>query len=74
MFGHGTAEERALAMGLPFLGSIPLHSDVRQGGDSGAPVVASQPDSVYARELRRIAGGLAQRISIQTLGGVETNA
>ncbi len=74
IFGHDTAEERALALGLPFLGSIPLHSDVRHGGDNGAPVVASQPDSAYARELRRIAGALAQRVSIQTLGNVETPA
>jgi len=74
VFGHGTGEERALAMGLPFLGAIPLHSDVRVGGDTGSPVVASQPDSLYAKELRRIAGALAQRVSIQTLGGVESTA
>jgi ATP-binding protein involved in chromosome partitioning len=74
IFGHGTGEERALAMGLPFLGSIPLHPEVRSGGDTGAPVVASRPDSVYAQELRRIAGALAQRVSILTLGGVEAPA
>ena len=74
IFGHGTAEERALAMGLPFLGSIPLHPEVRLGGDTGAPVVASRPDSIYAQELRRIAGALAQRVSIQTLGNVEAPA
>ena len=74
IFGHGTAEGRVLAMGMPFLGSIPLHADVRHGGDNGAPVVASLPESPYARELRRIAGVLAQRISIQTLGNVETTA
>ncbi len=74
IFGHGTAQERALAMGLPFLGAIPLHPEVRVGGDTGAPVVASQPDSLYARELRRIAGALAQRVSIHTLGTVESPA
>jgi ATP-binding protein involved in chromosome partitioning len=74
VFGHGTAQERALAMGLPFLGSIPLHADVRSGGDTGAPVVAALPQSLYAQELRRIAGALAQRVSIQTLGAVETTA
>ena len=74
IFGHGTAQERALAMGLPFLGAIPLHPDVRIGGDSGAPVVASLPESPYARELRRVAGALAQRVSIQALGAVGTPA
>jgi ATP-binding protein involved in chromosome partitioning len=72
IFGHGTGEERALAMGLPFLGAIPLHPEVRSGGDSGAPVVASQPESLYAQELRRIAGALAQRVSIATLGAAES--
>jgi len=71
IFAHGTGQERALAMGLPFLGSIPLHPEVRLGGDTGQPVVAALPDSSYAAELRRIAGGLAQRVSIQTLGTVE---
>ncbi len=74
VFGHGTAQERALAMGLPFLGAIPLHPEVRAGGDTGAPVVAAQPQSDYAQELRRIAGALAQRVSIHTLGTVETPA
>ncbi len=74
IFGHGTAQERALAMGLPFLGAIPLHPEVRVGGDTGAPVVASQPESLYAQELRKIAGALAQRVSIHTLGTVESPA
>jgi ATP-binding protein involved in chromosome partitioning len=64
VFGSGTAEERALAMGLPFLGAIPLHADVRAGGDGGRPVVADQPGSEYARALSAIAGRLAQQISI----------
>lgn len=71
IFASGTAQERALAMGLPFLGSIPLHAEVRAGGDTGQPVVAAQPESSYARELRKIAGVLAQRVSIQTLATEE---
>jgi len=67
VFGHGTAEERALALGLPFLGAIPLHPEVRIGGDTGRPVVAERPDSEYAKALATIAGKLAQQISIHTL-------
>lgn len=74
IFASGTGQERALAMGLPFLGSIPLHSEVRIGGDTGRPVVATQPDSPYGRELRKIAGVLAQRISIHTLSTEEARA
>ena len=68
IFSSGGAEERALAMGLPFLGTVPLHPDVRHGGDHGRPVVADQPDSAYARALVTIAVQLARRVSIRTIG------
>src|SRR5262245_23756660 len=68
IFNTGAGEERALAMGLTFLGAIPLHPDVRMAGDQGKPVVLSHPDAEYGRALTRIAGHLAQRVSIQTVG------
>ena len=63
-----------IAMGLTFLGSLPLESAVRKGGDTGAPVVAADPDGETSRAFKRIAGALAQRISITTLGGVGATA
>jgi ATP-binding protein involved in chromosome partitioning len=66
IFNSGSPEERALAMGLHFLGAIPLHPEVREGGDSGVPIVVSHPESEQAQALKRIAGTLAQRVSIQT--------
>jgi ATP-binding protein involved in chromosome partitioning len=68
IFNTGAGEARALAMGLPFLGAVPLHPEVRAAGDEGKPVVLSHPDTEYGRALTRIAGHVAQRISIQTLG------
>jgi ATP-binding protein involved in chromosome partitioning len=76
IFNTGAGEARALAMGLTFLGAVPLHPDVRAAGDEGKPVVLSHPDTDYGRALTRIAGVLAQRISIQTVGptlGVTTS-
>ena len=64
IFSSGEAERRALAMGLPFLGAIPLHPAVREGGDTGCPVVVSHPDGEYSHALARIAGHLAQQVSI----------
>ena len=66
IFNTGAGEARALAMGLNFLGAIPLHPDVRTAGDEGRPVVISHPDTEYGRAFTRIAGHLARRISIQT--------
>ena len=68
IFNTGTGEARALAMGLPFLGAIPIHPEVRATGDEGRPAVLAHPDSDYGRAFSRIAGHLAQRVSIQTLG------
>jgi ATP-binding protein involved in chromosome partitioning len=68
IFNSGRPEERALALGVPFLGAIPIHPDVRAGGDSGEPVVAAKPDADYSRAITVIAGELARRVSIQTVG------
>ena len=72
IFDSARTEERALALGVPYLGAVPLHGEVRRGGDEGRPVVVAEPDSEYARALQGIAGRLAQRISIQTHGKDET--
>ena len=68
IFDTGRTEERSLALGVPYLGAVPLHGAVRRGGDEGRPVVIDDPGSEYARALREIAGRLAQRVSIQTHG------
>ena len=68
IFNTGAGEARALSMGLTFLGAVPLHPDVRRAGDEGKPVVLSHPDTEYGRAFTRIAGHLAQQISIQTVG------
>jgi len=38
IFGHGGVAADAVRLGLPFLGELPLHLDVRIGGDAGMPV------------------------------------
>lgn len=39
-FGSGGAEEAAQAMGIPFLGRLPLSSELREASDSGEPPAA----------------------------------
>jgi ATP-binding protein involved in chromosome partitioning len=46
---------------VPLLGQIPIDQQVREGGDSGAPIVISDPDSPAAVALRNVADKLAQR-------------
>ena len=62
IFGHGGAEEDARRLGVPFLGAIPLHMDIRTNSDAGTPVVVSQPDSTHAAIYKKIALTVAARL------------
>ena len=55
IFGHGGAKNEADKLGIPFLGGVPLHMDIRATSDEGQPIVASSPDSVHAQIYRDIA-------------------
>lgn len=48
IFGHGGARDEAQKIGVPFLGAVPLHMDIRENSDAGTPVVASAPDGDHA--------------------------
>lgn len=41
IFGHGGGRTEAERQGLPFLGEIPIYTEIREGGDKGTPVVIS---------------------------------
>jgi len=55
IFGHGGARAEAERLGVPFLGEVPLHMDIREKSDSGQPVVATVPDGPHAQAYRAIA-------------------
>lgn len=55
IFGHGGAKAEAEAIGVPFLGEVPLTIAIRETSDAGAPVVASAPESPQAKVYRDIA-------------------
>jgi ATP-binding protein involved in chromosome partitioning len=55
IFGHGGARHEAERLNVPFLGEVPLDMMIRERSDSGAPVVASAPDSTFAQCYRDIA-------------------
>lgn len=66
IFGSGGGERLAKKFGFPVLGRIPLDKNVRLGGDSGEPIVVSQPNSEAAKSFFEIANQLARRVSIKT--------
>lgn len=62
IFGHGGVKAEAAKLGLPFLGELPLALSVREAGDSGTPIAATDaPEAeAYARLAKGlIAGGMA---------------
>ena len=64
VFGSGGGEQAAERFGVPFLGRIPLDPAICEGGDSGQPVLISQPESEAANAFRHIATTLAARLSV----------
>jgi len=67
LFGKGGGESAATDMGVPFLGRIPIYQPIREGGDSGNPIVLSEPDSAAARAFCEVAERTAAQISIAAL-------
>jgi ATP-binding protein involved in chromosome partitioning len=55
IFGHGGAEIEARKLGIPFLGGVPLHMDIRSKSDSGQPITATDPDSPHSEIYRELA-------------------
>jgi ATP-binding protein involved in chromosome partitioning len=55
LFGSGGGRTLAEELNVPLLGEIPLESGVREGGDSGNPIIVASPDSPAARALSSIA-------------------
>ncbi|NET74425.1 MAG: Mrp/NBP35 family ATP-binding protein, partial [Sphaerospermopsis sp. SIO1G2] len=64
IFSVDGGKQFAEEIGSSFLGAIPLEPAIRVGGDSGSPVVISQPASASALAFSSIAEAVAQRASI----------
>lgn len=62
IFGRGGGEQLSKETGLPLLGSIPLDLDLRQGGDSGVPLLVSASDSTTGALFQEIANKISNEI------------
>lgn len=66
IFGQGGGRRMAEQYNTAFLGEIPIALSVREGGDSGVPVVIGAPDSPEALAFRQAARNLAGQLSVQS--------
>lgn len=69
IFGSGGGERLSKQAGVPFIGSIPIDPSVRTGGDSGMPVVLSNPEIPVAMALRAVAQDIAAKLSVAAVKG-----
>ncbi|WP_285188458.1 Mrp/NBP35 family ATP-binding protein [Rhodococcus sp. MEB041] len=64
--GQAVSERLTTAVGakVPLLGQVPLDTAVREGGDSGVPIVLSDPESPAAKAMIEV----AEKLSVRSRG------
>ena len=55
IFGHGGGKLEAERQKVPFLGEVPLFTDIREAGDQGVPIVVSAPNAGPADAFIKVA-------------------
>jgi ATP-binding protein involved in chromosome partitioning len=74
IFASGGGERDAQAMGIDFLGRIPLEPKVREGGDTGVPLLIGAPQSASAQAIRDIATALTRNVEVVTASDAKSAA
>jgi ATP-binding protein involved in chromosome partitioning len=63
LFGEGGGQELADDLEVPLLGKVPLVPELREGADSGHPIVVSDPDDEASKVFRAIAHSLTHELA-----------
>jgi len=69
IFGRGGAELLAQGMNMPFLGTLPIHMDLRRNCDEGRPIENWEGNKTLGLELDRLVQNVAAQISIASISG-----
>ena len=72
IFGHGGGEQLAAELGIPFIGRVPIYQPIREGSDSGVPLMISEPDSPAARAFMSAAEQMAAQVSLASYNRTTT--
>ncbi len=62
IFSHGGGKQEAARLEVPFLGEIPLFSDIRICGDKGLPIVVAEPNSEPAKAFTKCAESVLKQL------------
>ena len=61
IFGHGGGRTEAQRQKIPFLGEIPIYTEIRIGGDRGVPVTVSQPEAPFGQAFIKVSEAIRHR-------------
>jgi len=62
IFGHGGGRAEAERQKKPFLGEVPIFTEIREGGDRGVPIVVSAPNKPAGEAFIQIAEAVRQKL------------
>ena len=62
IFGSGGGEREAARLRVPLLGKVPIEIAVRESGDVGRPLAASDPHGVVGRVFKQMANQILQAV------------
>jgi ATP-binding protein involved in chromosome partitioning len=63
IFGHGGGKAEAARQNIPFLGEVPIFTEIREAGDRGMPVVVSAPNHAAGKAFIQIAETLRKNLT-----------
>ena len=63
IFGNGGGRAEAARKGVPFLGEVPIFTEIREGGDLGVPVVVGAPDSPAGEAMLAVARSVIETLA-----------
>ncbi len=64
LFGRGGAQTMAQRMGLPFLGGLPIHTELRENSDSGDASANFTGNPALKSELEKLVDQLEKQVTI----------
>ena len=64
IFSHGGAKTIAKEVGTDFLGEIPLDITIREAGDAGKPITASDPENPHSKAFHAMADQVWEKVRV----------